>query len=363
MRRFQNMAISTTSTLEGYEVLQYVDVLSSHVVAGTGVISDIFAGVSDFFGGRSMSYKRQLSAIHREAISELKHNAKDIGANAIIGLRIDVDSISGKNMQMFMVTATGTAIIAEKETPLNNERYVNKGELDNEELHKIIIQKDLIENPEQINFELSEKSELWKFILNNDIPEIAQRLIELHDERVADFDIAAGYFVNVFQEYSGRHFENENVIKLLYSALTQETRNVELIIETIEKKHLLDYHIAQNLIGLTNKKVDKIALKLLTYEKGFYKESDIKNIEDAIAKVKSHFKIIVESSEDKSVFSSKIKKRWICKCGVKVDDTEDECPRCTMDRFGFKHGEVKPGVVLDILAKRRAALKEYFEVV
>ena len=63
-----NIIVTTTSNIEGWETQEYLGTVSSHVVAGTNIFSDVFAGVRDVFGGRSKSYQRQLSAIHEEAM-------------------------------------------------------------------------------------------------------------------------------------------------------------------------------------------------------------------------------------------------------------------------------------------------------
>ena len=83
-----------------------------NVVIGTNVFSDLFASFTDFFGGRSGTYRDGLERIYNEAIKELKEKAIYLGANAIIGLSIDFDEIFGKDKSMFMVAATGTAVKA-----------------------------------------------------------------------------------------------------------------------------------------------------------------------------------------------------------------------------------------------------------
>ncbi|MEW6412700.1 MAG: YbjQ family protein [Candidatus Zixiibacteriota bacterium] len=108
-----SVVVSTTPTLEGWEIDKYLGVISSHVVAGTNIFADLFAAVRDIVGGRSRSYQKQLRSIHEEAIALLQEQAEEMGATCIVGLTVDHDSISsaGKE-QMFMVTAMGTAVVA-----------------------------------------------------------------------------------------------------------------------------------------------------------------------------------------------------------------------------------------------------------
>src|SRR5690554_1803022 len=105
---------TTTNTLEGWSIEEYLSPISVNVVVGANILSDIAASWTDFFGGRSTSYEKKLQDIYQQAISNLGNKAKTIGANCILGLKIDIDEISGKGNQMFMITAIGTPVIANK---------------------------------------------------------------------------------------------------------------------------------------------------------------------------------------------------------------------------------------------------------
>ena len=104
--------IATTDSIHGWTIVAYKGMVTAHIVAGTGFFSDFSAGWTDIFGGRSQTYQRQLAAIEEEAIDELRNQAVTRGANWVIGTRIDFDEISGKGMQMFMVSMHGTAVRA-----------------------------------------------------------------------------------------------------------------------------------------------------------------------------------------------------------------------------------------------------------
>ncbi len=110
-----SMITTTTDTLHGYTIEEYYEPITANVVVGSNVFSDIAAGWTDFFGGRSNTYERKLQDIYKQAIETLSERAKRVGANCIVGLRIDVDEVSGKGTQMFMITALGTPVSAIKE--------------------------------------------------------------------------------------------------------------------------------------------------------------------------------------------------------------------------------------------------------
>src|SRR5688572_24913483 len=92
--------VTTTSSIDEWKVDSYLGVVASHVVAGTGFGSDFLASFSDFFGGRSGAYQNQLTALYSEAIGQLHRKAGQLGGNWIVGLRVDIDEVSGKGTQM-----------------------------------------------------------------------------------------------------------------------------------------------------------------------------------------------------------------------------------------------------------------------
>jgi uncharacterized protein YbjQ (UPF0145 family) len=79
------------------------------VIIGANVIKDIFAGLRDFFGGRSVTYEKVLEEARNNALAELVQRATMMGANAIVGVDLDFETI-GSNGSMLMVVASGTAV-------------------------------------------------------------------------------------------------------------------------------------------------------------------------------------------------------------------------------------------------------------
>ena len=110
------MIVTTTNSIEGYTIRKYLGVVNANVVIGTNLFSDIAASLTDVFGGRSGSYKSKLTTIYDEVMKELTGKAESYHADAIVGLHVDFDEVSGGGKSMFMVSASGTAITLEKTT-------------------------------------------------------------------------------------------------------------------------------------------------------------------------------------------------------------------------------------------------------
>ena len=103
------MIMSTTNQIEGREVEKYLGVVTGEAILGANIFKDFFAGIRDIVGGRSAAYERELQEARRIAFAEMEHKANQVGANAIVGIDIDYETI-GANGSMLMVSTSGTAV-------------------------------------------------------------------------------------------------------------------------------------------------------------------------------------------------------------------------------------------------------------
>lgn len=103
------MILTTTSTIESQEVREYIGLVSGDAIIGANVFRDFFAGMRDFFGGRSASYEKVLADARSEALREIEEVAYSKGADAVIGIHFDLQVMGQKN-GMLAVSATGTAV-------------------------------------------------------------------------------------------------------------------------------------------------------------------------------------------------------------------------------------------------------------
>ena len=103
------MILTTTDKIEGKTIIAYHGIVASQVVVGTNFINDMLSSVTDFLGGRSTSHEHELHQARQKAQNDLSAQANGLGATAIVGVRIDYESIN----QMLMVSISGTAVTLE----------------------------------------------------------------------------------------------------------------------------------------------------------------------------------------------------------------------------------------------------------
>ncbi len=103
------MIKTTTNSIEGKRITEYLGIVSSDVIIGANIFSDIFANIRDIVGGRSATYEKKFSEGKAIAISELEAEAVKLGGNAILGVDFDYETVGARG-SMLMITVSGTAV-------------------------------------------------------------------------------------------------------------------------------------------------------------------------------------------------------------------------------------------------------------
>jgi uncharacterized protein YbjQ (UPF0145 family) len=104
------MITTTTPTIEGSPVKQYLGIVSAESIIGANIFKDLMAGIRDIAGGRSSTYEKVVEEARTNAINEMIRKAQTIGANAVVGIDLSFETI-GAGSTLLMVLATGTAVI------------------------------------------------------------------------------------------------------------------------------------------------------------------------------------------------------------------------------------------------------------
>ena len=106
-----SMLVTTTNTIDGRPIQTYLGIVTGEAILGANIFKDLFAGVRDIVGGRSGAYEKELRKARDLAIDEMQADARQRGANAVVGVDIDYETVQvGAGGGMLMVTAAGTAV-------------------------------------------------------------------------------------------------------------------------------------------------------------------------------------------------------------------------------------------------------------
>ncbi len=108
----KGMIITTTPSIEGRSIAEYRGLVTGEAILGANIFKDFFAGIRDIIGGRSAAYESELRKAREIAMSEMEDAARDLGANAIVGVDLDYETVGGQ-ASMLMVSISGTAVVVE----------------------------------------------------------------------------------------------------------------------------------------------------------------------------------------------------------------------------------------------------------
>jgi uncharacterized protein YbjQ (UPF0145 family) len=105
------MLTTTTPTIEGYEITEYIGLVTGEAILGANIFKDLFAGIRDIVGGRSAAYEQELRKARDIALQDMTADAEARGANAVVGVDLDYETIQvGQGGGMLMVSVSGTAV-------------------------------------------------------------------------------------------------------------------------------------------------------------------------------------------------------------------------------------------------------------
>ncbi len=104
------MIITTTPSVEGKSIGEYLGVVVGEAVMGVNIFKDLFASVRDIVGGRTGSYEVELEKARTAAFDDLTAVARELGADAVVGVDLDYEVISRGGTAMLLVSVSGTAV-------------------------------------------------------------------------------------------------------------------------------------------------------------------------------------------------------------------------------------------------------------
>ncbi len=104
------MIITTTDSVDGRSVRAYLGVVAGEAIMGTNIFRDFFAGIRDIVGGRSAAYEKELRKAKELAMESMEEEAEELGADAVVAVDLDYETIGGEGKSMLMVVVNGTAV-------------------------------------------------------------------------------------------------------------------------------------------------------------------------------------------------------------------------------------------------------------
>ena len=361
IQHFLGMQVTTTGSLEGWEVDSYLGPVSVHLVAGVGLFSDFFASFSDVFGGRSGAYGGELARLYAEAAETLARKAKLLGANAVVGLRLDFDEISGNNRSMFMLNAVGTAVRVRR-TVAAARRPSGGADVPAHEMDVLMKRDALLRELASGKVRLT--ADTWLFAM---------------EHRIAEFgDAALGSLIGPTpNEAARRVLENDatqffsaiepaDAIPWLYLALPRDKGDAydhgvrSFCARTIQSLNLLDFGRVGAMLGSGVPIERQMALQVATANPQSYGPAEIDALATLQQQIRDAFPARWTPIRKPGFLGTGSRDACQCPCGKQPGLDDRFCPGCQMDTYGLKINQANRDQVLAQIETRIQVLRARF---
>lgn len=354
MRKIDPSCVTTTGNIEGWAIRSYHGPVVAHVVTGAGWFTEFLAGLTDVFGGRSQAIRNRLSEINREVIEELARDAGRLGANWIVGMRIDMDEISGKGTMMFMVTASGTAVSAD---PIGKPEELATRAM-SISLEQVRREQDRQRLAAIVDLEPFASDDGMREILDHRIASLApvflrwtreyqrSEAVYIYEKRLK---WTLAYFANLDPNEASARIYAEVAIPPV-SAPICET-------EILVRLRLLDFDRTQQLLESDDARKRWWGLQTLLARKAAYAPADLDRIDRCIRTIEARPADEAATVDVKRLLGRK--QVWLCASGHENAKEDPRCA-CGLDRRGLRAGDMPPERAVAELRELRTILAAAF---
>jgi hypothetical protein len=313
---------------------------------------------SQTFGGRSGAYQNQLASIYAEAISQLYRKAEHLGGNWIVGLGVDIDEVSGKGTQMFMVTAMGTAVRASPDEAGERSR-IFAGHAAALEVQRMQRRLEIAGQVRASQLVLDDRT--WEFILDQRVDEAAPAVLEWVVKLKGATpwqQVEEGHKRRPLAFFSA--LPTETATDILHDALCGEAPIANAAISIMRDLALVSLQASLQGLRSTNPDLRRRVVQALEGHQQTYVEGDVAVMDDLIRELPRVFEETPELVQGRGLLGGK-KDKWICEfCSHQNTVGSKRCGKCARDVQGFLVNDITPEKAVSILAERRKALAALF---
>lgn len=272
------MLLSTTSSIENYQIEAHIGVICHNIVIGSNFVSDFFASFSDVFGGYSGTYQSKMDMMYNEAMKSLSVKARAKGANAVVGIKIDFDEISGQGKQMFMMSASGTAVKVFQPQKTTKVFHGNDVLVTRDELYKFI---SINKYKEKFEHSLPTQED-YDDITHNMIYGLEQVVYNLYTEKGdGQLDNVDKKIVENLLIFQLENLSFDIACNLVYSKVTEPSCRF-LVCQYIVGHRLFN---PKKILELLEQGENKVTTILLEAEKDFYTNEDYLLMQEIVEKL------------------------------------------------------------------------------
>lgn len=260
----KRLLFSTTDTINNGQITSYCGVIASHIVAQTGIPND-YSADSHWL---SVAYQGRLDGLYNAALDDLSYKAHQLSANCVVGLKVEINKLSGKDMPLFVYSVVGTAVVAkfgQDEANTSSKKTVSGKRL-MVELEKRNLLKIIADGVMPVG-------ESWDFIVDNPDNDYVEHLTRL-------------YFKSTNKDYPSMYksliplVDREPLVDAVYKCIKDMEVDLRLAYDLIYDNQLFD---AKSIISLLESGKQHAAIEFLNAEQPSYSESDLLDMKQLLS--------------------------------------------------------------------------------
>lgn len=356
----KRMLLSTTSSLDGWTVREYLGPVSAEVVIGTGLFTEFFSSWTDLFGMQSSSHESKLDQIKERALATIEYKALRLGANAVVGLRVDHDEISAGGKSLLMVTAMGTAIRAHRtDAAADPERPPRAGAISAYELRTNRDRQRLMQQAQAGELDLGNQ-QVWDFVLDNRVVELAPHVLKRAALLASHYPSTPAERDRVWAPLKDYFFRlpPEQAAEHLYDALEDGSEGeAGFALQVIREASLLDIPRVTAMLQGDDDAVRARVLQVARADQPYYTPEDITPLEALARLIPTAIRPLPATSKKGLLGEKEV---WTCPCGQTLDVKTAECGTCGRDRNGIPKKWLKPDGAVRLLEEKISLLRAQF---
>ncbi len=270
MNTKRNLLITTTNAIEGVPILEYKGVITANIVLGVNFLKDFVASFSDFFGGTSGKYRKEMDRAYYLAMEILEDKAIAQKANAVVGVKVDYDEISGGGKSMLMVSISGTAVVVQ--TTTKGEKVISET-ISGDTLNRLYLIETYKEKINGGNWFPKQKD--WDVFNKESMTELIPLLFPLYISAELNYpQTPSTLYENTITNFPPflEQLEFDDACSIIYGDWPDDTKAHKEIVDLIISNHLFNPEYIVNKLPSIDK---HLAIKLLTADKNTYSVEDL----------------------------------------------------------------------------------------
>ena len=347
MRKVEPSHITSTAAIEGWTIRSYLGPVVAHSVSGAGLVTEFLAGLTDVFGGKSAAIRNRLNEVSAAAFEDLAREASRLGGNWVVGVRVDVGEVSGKGTMMFMVTVSGTAVVAESHIATVTQG-VPSG-----------VTADVLRR-EQKRRRVASITDLEL----HQTPSDMQSIIDLRVVELAPVFLSwlrqcqEGPYEHVYAErlssalaYFGA-LAPDDAAGAIYANVVPAARAPRMCeTDLLIRLDLLDYEKTYALLVSDEPRMRWCGVQTLRAHRGVVARTDLEWMDRCCDALRIPYPLAPLTEVKRLLGRRQV---WTCACGQESDAAVQNCEHCRRDRRGFRHDDLTPEAAVTDLQELRS---------